>query len=126
MGRARLDMTPGELIAKMSDGNPGAITVLYQILQEAPVIDPVEALTGGIMKVLILDDIGIYGPNIWMLFKDVCNKDINKVILVLRAKQLGIIDKGDIDLAMGMVKPLNFGMIAKMVQKEIPEFVYFG
>jgi len=126
MGRARLDMTPGELIAKMSDGNPGAITVLYQILQEAPVIDPVEALTGGIMKVLILDDIGIYGPNIWMLFKDVCNKDINKVILVLRAKQLGIIDNGDIALAMGMVKPLNFDMIAKTVQKEIPEFVYFG
>jgi len=48
------------------------------------------------------------------------------VILVLRAKQLGIIDNGDIALAMGMVKPLNFDMIAKMVQKEIPEFVYFG
>jgi hypothetical protein len=53
---------------KMSDGNPGALTVVMSIYQHVENIDPMGAL-GGFGPILSLDTLGIYGPDVWMLYK---------------------------------------------------------
>jgi hypothetical protein len=38
-----------------------------------------------------MDTHGVYGHRIWMLYKDVCGENIENMLAVLRACQLGII-----------------------------------
>jgi hypothetical protein len=56
-----------EIIVILGDGNPGAIKVLAEYIKRHP-----EACVLGI---LTLDHKEIYGPRIWMLWKDVCKED---------------------------------------------------
>jgi hypothetical protein len=39
---------------------------------------------------MLLDSLGIYGPNVWVIFKDVCEQNHARMLAVLRATQLGI------------------------------------
>jgi len=86
--KLRLDMTIMEIMLEMSEGNPGAASVLMQILDKGEKIDP-QGMFGGLGAILDLDTHGIYGPRIWMLFKDVCKQDLVSMLAVLRADQLG-------------------------------------
>ena len=88
MSRIELNDTVTDMMIKMSDGNPGAVTVMMQMLQEAENIDP-QAIMGGVGAVLALDTHEIYGSNIWILYKDVCGGDLRKMIMLMRATQLG-------------------------------------
>lgn len=58
-------------IVSMSDGNPGAITVLTQIVNTDP--DPRELFK-------TLDEMNIYGPRVWLGYKDYCSEDVDKFI----------------------------------------------
>jgi hypothetical protein len=86
--RLKLDMSLMDIIMILSEGNPGAVSVLAQIIKEAPKIDPQDAF-GGLGCLLALDTHGIFGPRIWMLYKDVCNQDLTSMLAILRADQLG-------------------------------------
>lgn len=86
--RIRLEMTMSELIYAMSEGNPGAVTALAEMIAKGPSIDP-QAFMGGLSSVLTLDSLGIYGSRVYMLWSDVCGRDVVKTIAVLRAYQLG-------------------------------------
>ena len=88
--RIQLNDKISDVILKMSGGNPGAITVLIEIVKETPRIDP-QQLLSGIGMVLLLDTFGIYEDQIWMLYKDLCGHDLVKTLACLRACQLGII-----------------------------------
>jgi hypothetical protein len=35
--------------------------------------------------------LGIYGPNVWVIFKDVCEQNHARMLAVLRATQLGML-----------------------------------
>ena len=119
--RIELTDTPISAMLKMVDGNPGAITVLTQLFKETPKIDPDDAF-GGLSPILHLDDMGVYGPRIWMLYKDACGQDVKKMITVLRANQLGFISDKMIEFAIdGDVLFDHDDLIAK-VQKELPNF----
>ena len=83
-----LSLTMIDVIQIMSDGNPGAITVMMELISKTPVIDP-DNLLGGMGNILSLDTYGIYGSDIWVFYKDLCDQDIVNVITVLRAVQLG-------------------------------------
>jgi hypothetical protein len=37
---------------------------------------------------MLLDSLGIYGPNVWVIFKDVCEQNHARMLAVLRATQL--------------------------------------
>ena len=87
--RLRLTDTAQTAIAKLSDGNPGALRVCCELFQQGAEIDP-DAFGGGLSNLLSLDTHGIYGPDIWMLYKDVCASSLPKMVGVLRAVQLGI------------------------------------
>lgn len=83
--------TPMELITKMADGNPGAATALMEMVSHGRFIDP-QSLHLGFGSVFTLDTLGIYGTDIYVLWSDICGKQLNKTIAVLRAHQLGLFD----------------------------------
>lgn len=63
--------------------------VCMRILNEGMNIDP-DGMFGGLSILLMLDTYNIYGPRIWMLYKDVCGQDIVKTIAALRVCQMGL------------------------------------
>ena len=81
-----------QMLIKMSDGNPGGLTAMIQLLKETESIDPINAL-GGVGNILQLDDMGIYGTDIYVLWSDICDRNTARLITVLRATQLGLISR---------------------------------
>lgn len=92
MAKIQLTDTTMDALVKMADGNPGAATAMIAIMKDAEKIDPDSAL-GGLGNILQLDDIGIYGTDIYVLWSDICERDSVKFIGVLRAVQLGFFDR---------------------------------
>ena len=90
--KINLTDTPMSAIAKMSDGNPGAATVLVQMLAEGGKIDPDDFMEG-MGAILALDSHAIYGTDIYVLHSDICGKELPKTIAVLRAVQLGFFNE---------------------------------
>ncbi len=86
--RIKLEMTTMDVVMVMGEGNPGAMTVLVALLRDGGKIDTDDA-SGGLGSILTMDSLGIYGPNIWGLFKDVCGQNLMKTIAMLRAYQMG-------------------------------------
>lgn len=61
---------------KLSEGNPGALTVCLRILKENP--------KDGFLDLLHMDDMGLKGPAIWIGFKDYANNDLDKFLDAVR------------------------------------------
>lgn len=70
--RLKLNDDYKEAIKKVSDGNPGALRVLMECYQKNFYI--------GQFVVAELDIKGIYGSDIWFLYKDKNKEDLNKFI----------------------------------------------
>lgn len=81
--RIKLTDTTMDVVVKMSEGNPGAMQVLMQMLS-TPV--------GGLHNILVLDSLGIYGTDIYVLHNDICERDLNKTLGVITAVQRGLFD----------------------------------
>lgn len=98
--KSRIEITDTliNVVTKITDGNPGAIRVCLEIYQHGNEIDSL-AWHGGLVSLLELDSIGIYGSRIWMLYKDVCKESIEDTIAMLRAVQLGILSDKDLEYA---------------------------
>lgn len=90
MQKERIKLTDStmDVMMKMSDGNPGALNVLMQMLKSDS-IDP-DAAMGGLGSILLLDTWGIYGSDIYILNNDICDRDLPKTLAVLRATQMGM------------------------------------
>lgn len=88
--RLTLKDTGMDMIIKMSEGNPGCVNALIELVKKYETIDPDYAL-GGLGAVLRLDDLGIYGSSIYVLYSDQCDRDIRTFILLMRANQLGFL-----------------------------------
>lgn len=88
--RIGLQDTTLDIFHKLSEGNPGALTVLTLAYTNAAEIDP-QAMFGGLGALLGFDSLGIYGPDIWVLYKDQCGCDIREVLMLQRAWQLGFL-----------------------------------
>lgn len=70
-----------EGIIKLSEGNPGAMTVLVKSIVACVARDGVER--GPILAGMVfyaLDVKEVYGEAIWILFKDTCGQDIDVFI----------------------------------------------
>lgn len=65
--KIKLSDTEQTLIAKMSEGNPGASIVLFKLIENN---EP--------FLILDLDDMNIRGSQIWVAYKDYCKEDIVK------------------------------------------------
>lgn len=89
MSKIKLNDSGQDIVIKMSDGNPGAVTAILELLQCSAKIDPDNAL-GGLGIILNLDSNNIYGTDIYVLWNDICDRNIIKMIAVIRASQMGL------------------------------------
>ncbi len=85
MKRLTLTTKLEDAMVSMSEGNPGALTVLMQLMKK---LGP----EGAIMMAW-LDDLELYGPAIWGAYKNVCNCDINVLAERLRHDRRGLRDE---------------------------------
>ncbi len=91
MTRIKVSDTGPGIVAKMADGNPGAVHAMARLLtKECEKIDPDSAL-GLYGPLLTLDRFGIYGTSIYILWKDKCRRNLRQFVLLLRASQLGLL-----------------------------------
>lgn len=125
MAKERLDLNDSmfDICHKMSEGNPGALTVVMQLLgPQGAQIDP-DAWLGGLGAVLALDTLGLYGPKIWMLYKDVCKEDLVKMCAVLRARQLGYVTAGQVTYAVDHYgEGIDPDELLTSVRERLPKF----
>ncbi|MCV9934521.1 hypothetical protein OIU80_19750 [Flavobacterium sp. LS1R47] len=88
--RIKLNDSTMGVVAKMSDNNFGAIDVLMMLLQkETDNIDP-DNFMGGLGVILYLDTLGIYGTDIYVLYNDICDRNLVEMLSTIRATQLGM------------------------------------
>jgi hypothetical protein len=117
-----LSISPMEILVDFSEGNPGAASVLAQLFANAEKIDPDSAL-GAMGPIFSLDNLDCYGPRIWMFYKDVCGQDINKMMGVMRACQMGILSERDITAAIdGDKSRLNIPEALTKLKEKLPAF----
>jgi hypothetical protein len=117
-----LEDTTMDMIKKMSMGNPGAITVICQILKDGALIDPDDAF-GGLGTILHMDTWGIRGPKIWMLYKDVCGQDLVKTIGMTRAVQLGFLPSEILENGINNYgRGIDVDEYLKKVKEQLPRF----
>lgn len=122
--RITLSDTGLTAITKMSGGNPGALTVLMHLFVEGGQIDP-DDFMGGLGSVLALDTLDIYDEKIWMFYKDVCGENLESVLMLLRANQLGFLPEAEL---VSNVKNSNqftterFDELNKKVRERLPNF----
>lgn len=76
--RITLESTPISAIVAMSEGNPGAVQALSELMKTDM----------GFIDLCHLDDAGIYGSDIWVGYKNVCDFDIEKFIGMARGRTL--------------------------------------
>ena len=122
MSRIGLGDTQISIFLKMSDGNPGALSVMMQLLEKGGQIDP-DSFMGGLGAILSMDTLEIYGSEIWMLYKDVCGENIVNMCAVLRAHQLGYITYNQIKHAINnRGEGLDVASELKKVKERLPKF----
>jgi hypothetical protein len=120
--RIKLDDSLQEAIYKLSEGNPGAVRVLVDLVMHGDKIDPDNAL-GGFGVLLYLDMFGVYGSRIWMLYKDVCGEDYVKTIAMIRACQLGLISERQLNEAIeNHGRGLDVNQVMQQVKEALTNF----
>lgn len=123
--RIKLTDSTMDVVSKMSEGNPGAMNVLMQMLMPNE-IDP-DNILGEMGYIFLLDTFGIYGTDIYVLYNDICEKDLAKMYAVLRATQLGLFSPVILkdasnrqDRSGQELVPVN--ELYKKVKRELPKF----
>lgn len=122
MARIKLEMHINDALFAMSEGNPGAINVLLDSAKRNPEIDPTNAFgPWGLM--VNLDELEIYGPRIWRLYKDLCGEDLPRTTAMARAVQLGIISRETLDQAIDGKEKIDIKEVTDKVREELPDFM---
>jgi hypothetical protein len=120
--RLCLTDTTQSAIIKMAEGNPGAVSVCIQLLKGEAAIDP-DSVLGGLGGILMLDTLELYGSSIWMLYKDVCNKDLTSMCAVLRGYQLGFLTATQIRHAIeNYGEGIDCSEVLASVKERLPQF----
>jgi hypothetical protein len=110
----------------MSDKNPGAVQAMIELVMHTEKVDP-DSLLGAWQPIAALDSAGIYGPEIWILYKDNCQCDVLTMLAVLRAYQLGIITQKELKTATStqISNPIaveHLNQIMAKVMDRLPKF----
>ena len=69
------------MVVKLCKRNPGAMTAIMEMMEYTPIVDPSNML-GLFSPLLTLDRIGIYGTDIYVLWSDICDKNIIKTLTI--------------------------------------------
>ena len=107
MKRINPDMPISTIVDIMSDGVPSVDMILYTVYERNAVIDP-QTLYKSLDAITFMDEKGIYGKDVWDLYRYVCEESVPKMIMTMRAVQLGIIPMFHVRKAMRRDMRLNF------------------
>lgn len=85
--RTRIKFTEDitEILTKMSEGNPGALTFLMEAINNLP---PEQSFT----TLMHLDDMNIRGSQIWIGYKHYCGCDTEKFLELVGKRDEGLVD----------------------------------
>lgn len=106
MSKLQLTDSTMEILDKMSEGNPGALSILTTLLFK----ETAEELVDSVMHIILpLDTLGVYGSKLYMLWTDACDKNTDKVKKVIELWRIGKITKEEIheNLNQGYAKPFD-------------------
>lgn len=119
--RINFTTTVMEAVIGLSEGNPGAATVLGGLMKDIKKIDPVNKL-GYLAYFMKMDELDIVGSNIWILYKDCCGENLTNFCSVFRALQLGIVDECEVKLWSRDDMGRSYGALVERCTKEfIPQ-----
>ena len=122
--RIDFGMSVLEIMMAMAEGNPGAITVLMEVFDKNANVDP-DSFLGPFTSITQLDSLGLYGSDIWVLYKDICGNSAVHLMAILRANQLGILSAHDILSAVqGHISECSIDVedIYNQVKERLPNF----
>jgi hypothetical protein len=71
-----MNMTVEEIVTEMCEGNPGAINAMMALVTSG---DPQETF----VYLLHLDDMNMWGPQIWVAYKDFCKGNLEKLKMAI-------------------------------------------
>ncbi len=100
MGKEKLtlNMDPMEMIMTMSEGNPGAINVLMEMMRNPR----------SFMDILLCDSLDIRGSKLYMLHNDCCRSDTNKFNRTLMMLRCGVFTDEQIHDNLNLIRALPF------------------
>lgn len=81
MGKITMYDNLTSVVAKLSEGNPGAMNACCLLIKEGGSVYP---YGNSFEYIKDLDDLGIYGTDIYVLWSDICQRDLAKMIATLR------------------------------------------
>ncbi len=93
MARKKLSLEDDmiEVLRTLSEGNPGALSVLIEVLNGD---------LEGLSDIHILDDMNIRGPQIWVAYKDVCKQDISNFREKIRNRDMDMVHQVNQEMLM--------------------------
>lgn len=138
MKRQRIDLRDSFISAltKVAEGVPGAARVLADLSVRYPHADP-ENFYKQWYPAIFFDQEDITGSKVWILYKDLLGESYSKMMVLMRAVQLGILLGSDLRMMVlecidgkrkfvegGSFDAERFDMILESVKIDVPSFVY--
>lgn len=123
--RITLNMGMFEIVAALSENNPGAVSALVDCMKCVVTVDPDSGFRE-LTPLLDLDTLGIYGPSIWVLYNDNCQRSAYKMLVLLRAWQLGFLPESELhgyaNERSDSITDGRFEFLEKQVRERLPNF----
>jgi hypothetical protein len=127
--RITADMTIGQAIAELTEGDPTSMRLLQLYAETVPMIDPYSIAIDGMdfMTLLQIDMQRLYGTRISTLYK-MCEENMEKMATVGRGCQLGIISKQELHKNIEAMNncghhDLDVDAVIRQVQARIPGYL---
>ena len=97
---------------------------MMMLITQGKVIDSDNTL-GPFAYLLTLDTLNLYGSKIYMLHNDVCKRNINHTIVILRAFQLGFLTQENINKAINnRGEGIDIEDLIPKVRAILPNFIF--
>lgn len=80
--RLNPNMSTKDAIVAMSEGNPGCMDALCALFSHDAMAADHHTATVGIFN---FDRLAIYGPGIYVLWSDLCHRDLKRYLMLLKA-----------------------------------------
>lgn len=96
--RITLGMSIMDIITTMSEGNPGAMMVVMEMVKDKRLF----------MDILLLDSLDIRGSQLYMLHNDCCERNTQKFVRTLMMLRSGIFTIEEIKANLEQVRAISF------------------
>lgn len=104
-------MSVMHILMAMSDGNPGAMNVILNMMNDSR----------SFMDIFLLDSLGIRGAKIYLLFSDCCEKNNEKFKRTLMMLRSAVYSEKEINANFDLIKPIPF-IDDSIVIEDVPPY----